>query len=283
MDRRYRYPQSYYRLNEKGDNIRDESRPLVVNCTGVVVLDRPFSNHTPRGRHDCYLMYVLQGELEAQSGDTPIHLAAGDLIIYPPERSFAYQLIQEEKMVYLWLHFTGSAAESILKDRGIAMATAYHPRGEEELIRDFEEIQRLFITRPAFYLEEASARLDQLLSHIARAICQPENIPSTERIQKSLDYLNRHYAETLPLELLAGMEYLSVSRYAALFRQMTGLSPQQYLIDLRLRNARELLRATNLSIGEVARSVGYEDALYFSRLFHRHTGQTPREFRLSHR
>ena len=61
--------------------------------------------------------------------------------------------------------------------------------------------------------------------------------------------------------------------------EIMGVSPQQYLIDLRLRNARDLLISTDLSISEVARSVGYDDPLYFSRLYRKHYGLSPRESR----
>ena len=58
-----------------------------------------------------------------------------------------------------------------------------------------------------------------------------------------------------------------------------GRSPQQYLINLRLHNAQNMLLDTDLSVGEIARSVGYDDQLYFSRLFHRYFGTSPREYR----
>lgn len=271
--------QSYFRTHGDDANFCDHSVPLLVNCSGVLAYDAPLRSDMPEGRHDHYLMVLLHGQMDAWVDGSPRSLRAGDAIFYIPERSYRYQRVGEERMVYLWVHFTGSDADNLLARRGLKLGEVYSIGRAEEIAEDVEAIHRLFITRPPFYLEEAAARLDVLLTHIARAAAQPDAAPPHDRIQASLEYLNRHYAEPLRLETLAGMEYLSASRYSALFRRATGRSPQQYLIELRLRNARELLLQTDLSVAEVARSVGYEDALYFSRLFRRHFDAPPRSVR----
>ena len=60
---------------------------------------------------------------------------------------------------------------------------------------------------------------------------------------------------------------------------MTGISPQEYLLDYRIRKACELLQNTDLPIAHIARSVGYEDSLYFSRLFKQHMKSSPSSYR----
>ena len=69
--------------------------------------------------------------------------------------------------------------------------------------------------------------------------------------------------------------------YTHLFHQRTGFSPLEYLTRLRLNHASQLMAETALSIAEIARAVGYEDPLYFSRLFRRKMGVSPTEFRQS--
>ena len=265
--------QSYYRIEEDGGNVRDLSAPLIVNCSGVIAYDSDLSSSNPAGRHDYYLMILLHGRMDARADEREFVMSAGDAVIYTPERPYAYHSVGGERIVYLWVHFTGSAVEETLARCGLCTGELCHPDRTGEMESDIAAIHRLFISRPMFCQEEISAHLSLLLTHLGRAVGQ--NSLHQERIQTSLSYLNRHYAEPLKLERLASMEYLSVSRYSALFRQLTGRSPQQYLIDLRLRNAQELLKSTDLSISEVARSVGYEDALYFSRLFRRRTGAPP--------
>ena len=78
---------------------------------------------------------------------------------------------------------------------------------------------------------------------------------------------------------MAELAHLSPSRFRALFREATGLSPLDYLLVLRLNHARQLMLQTGSSIGEVARAVGYEDQLYFSRIFKKRTGLSPSAYR----
>ena len=75
------------------------------------------------------------------------------------------------------------------------------------------------------------------------------------------------------------MEHLSPSRYSAVFRGCMGVSPQGFLIGLRMKNAADLIRRTDLTITQVAQAVGYEDALYFSTLFRRKMGLPPSRYR----
>ena len=67
------------------------------------------------------------------------------------------------------------------------------------------------------------------------------------------------------------------------FKARTGMTPQRYLTSIRLGQARELLRSSTLNIGEIAAVCGYETALYFSRIFRKYTGVSPKAFRESRR
>ena len=64
-----------------------------------------------------------------------------------------------------------------------------------------------------------------------------------------------------------------------LFKDITGTSPQEYLLDYRIRRACSLLKDTKLPVSDIARSVGYDDSLYFSRLFKQKKGRTPTQYR----
>lgn len=274
----YLHNRSHYRTDDISCDFCDHSRPLLVNCTGVNVMDAPFSTHVAQGRRDYYLMYVLQGCLFAGAGEKSFPLCPGQAVLYAPNQGYRYRF-DGGRLVYLWVHFTGSRAAQLLSSLDLALDTPYSPGPSEELQADFEALWRLFLIRPIYFLPEASAQLELLLTHLARRIRQPETDGPLSRLKESLHYLNRHYAEPIRLETLAGMAYLSPSRYSALFRQLMGVSPQNYLISLRLRYAQELLCSTDLSVSETARSVGYDDPLYFSRLYRRHFGLSPRQTR----
>ena len=96
------------------------------------------------------------------------------------------------------------------------------------------------------------------------------------------ELLTRRFKEVITVEEIAGLAGQSPSHLSRLFRQQTGLSIIDYLTRIRMRAAEELLVHRKISIGTIAAEVGYRDANYFSRVFRRETGMTPREYRMAH-
>ncbi len=88
-------------------------------------------------------------------------------------------------------------------------------------------------------------------------------------------YVDGHYCESLTLEFMASKFFLSPSYFSTRFRRVTGVTFIDYLTNIRVKKARDMLVGGGYSIKEVARSVGYSNANYFSRVFKRVTGQTP--------
>lgn len=72
---------------------------------------------------------------------------------------------------------------------------------------------------------------------------------------------------------------VSPTYLSRIFTQEKGVGIQEYLTDLRLRKAKELLAQTNDRVYEIAIKVGYSDAVYFNKVFKKHTGKTPKEYR----
>ena len=99
------------------------------------------------------------------------------------------------------------------------------------------------------------------------------------RIRRAIEVLEDRLAERVTVRELAGAANLSVSRFAHLFQQETGLSPGRYLHRLRMERARLLLLRTSLRIAEVMALVGCTDPSHFSRDFRRYVGAGPREYR----
>lgn len=99
------------------------------------------------------------------------------------------------------------------------------------------------------------------------------------RIQKALHFIETRYSSVLSIGEIAAHSGLSLSRFAHLFKDEMERTPQQYLEARRMGQARNLIRFSNLPIGDVARLCGYEDAFYFSTRFKRAFGRSPRAFR----
>lgn len=100
-----------------------------------------------------------------------------------------------------------------------------------------------------------------------------------ERIARVMEYLQQDLSNTPDLNTLAQLACLSLSQYKNLFRQVSGLSTGQYLLQLRMEKAKALLAHTDVPIVVIAQQVGYQNASAFSRRFADFYGQSPKDFR----
>lgn len=99
-------------------------------------------------------------------------------------------------------------------------------------------------------------------------------------VEEALTYLEPNYTNNISVQSLADSIGLNRSYLHRLFKSATGSSVQEYLLDLRIRKACTLLKSTVLPIAIISLSVGYEDTLYFSRLFKKKKGVSPSRYRL---
>lgn len=99
-------------------------------------------------------------------------------------------------------------------------------------------------------------------------------------IQQAKQYLDRHYSNpTLSLHDVAAQVNMSPSHFSLVFSRETGETFKEYLTRLRIEKAKELLRTTTLKSFEISYQIGYSDPLYFSTVFKKSTGVSPRQFR----
>lgn len=250
--------------------------PLTVNCAGSFSTEFTFTTDNPTGRLDYYLMHVTSGELRMTFSGECITLRAGDTLVLPPLCPYSYTYTGGEALGYLWVHFTGSAAEYYLKETGLfPCPTVRHSSREGRVNVNFKAMFDIFVGDDTFREHSLAACLLQILTEIARSLKKDAENP----LMRSLRYIDASYTEDIRIPELAAMENLSNSRYCALFKLHTSKSPIAYIIDLRLRHACELLRTTDMSVKQIGILVGYDDPLFFSKLFKSKLGVTPTQYR----
>ena len=93
------------------------------------------------------------------------------------------------------------------------------------------------------------------------------------------DYLNEHIAQEIKIETLAAMVFISPSRLAHLFKNELGQTVYAWREAQRINRARWLIQSTSLPLNKIALSVGYGDPVYFTRIFRKHNGIPPGEYR----
>ena len=101
------------------------------------------------------------------------------------------------------------------------------------------------------------------------------------KLERVREFIEQHLAEPLLVEQLAAVVHLSPFHFARLFKLATGVSPHAFITLRRVERAKELLRARDLALVEIAAEVGFQTQGHFTEVFHRIAGMTPRRFRLA--
>ena len=130
-------------------------------------------------------------------------------------------------------------------------------------------------------LREADAPLVPLIAAMLERLFEENPTGENERdlYRKALAYIKDHYMEGITVADIAGAVGYSSSYFGYLFKKKHGIPANQYVRELQLAKAKELLRNTSFSVSAVAEYVGYEDANYFSSLFKKQYGLSPTQYR----
>lgn len=100
-----------------------------------------------------------------------------------------------------------------------------------------------------------------------------------DEIESATHYFNENYHKHITIEEYAKQHHMTPCWFIQNFKKITNVTPMQYIVSLRIANAMSLLDNTDDTIAQIATSVGYGDALYFSTLFRKHTGLSPSQYR----
>lgn len=271
--------QSFYLIPDSTPEcLSDFSTSFRVNCAGYVILSKSFSNSGKRP--DWYLQVMDCGEL-TDSTIAEGRLHTGQFIIRSPGTYFHYSLPTDQPMGYYWIHFTGSEVEHLLQQFHLEPNRAHSISDElpSSIRQEFSFLFREFMFRQQGYQEMTASLATSILIKLGRFSSHKNPEELRNRLEVSTEYIHEHYTENLKITSLAAMEHLCESRFRELFREAFGLSPNDYIIQLRLNHAADLLTISDLSISEIAGLCGYTDALYFSRLFRKKNGIAPGFYR----
>ncbi|MBQ7821575.1 MAG: helix-turn-helix transcriptional regulator [Clostridia bacterium] len=275
--------QAFYRSYLEDTNIESDTVPMLVNCVGRYDISKPFV--TCDIRNDWYLQIIRSGELVCDGREG---IFTGQFVIRSPQKMYKYELVDGE-VSYYCAHFTGYRVRELMELMGISADRVYTlPKNTiGELDKEFSKLFNEFKFRHECFEEACAALLCSVLIVLARAIKRFERLrgfsKGTSRLELSLGMMHQHFAGTLKICELARLEHMSESRYRSIFKQIYGSSPGEYITKLRLSRACELLSTTDFTVTEVARACGYADALYFSRIFNKKSGMSPREYRKANR
>lgn len=266
----------------------------------VAVLAMPRQEAMALHRHEfAELTIVTGGTASHQTSQGRYPITEGDVFYVPPEQPHGFADVRGLALVnvlFLPARLPETAAElkalpgyqalfELEPRYRDAQGFAGHLRLPPEeldrvtaLMRELDEEARRYVPGGAVLVE---ALFLQLSVRLARSYGRHAS-PAGRRllaVQKTIRHVEANYAKAIALEGLARLAGMSLSTFKRSFKEVTGLSPIDYLLQVRLARACHLLRDSDRTVTEAALAAGFNDSNYFSRQFRARMGLTPREWR----
>lgn len=135
--------------------------------------------------------------------------------------------------------------------------------------------------RPFCDKVESRGILYILMSHFLKLAVSKVEVKD-DRIHQTLAYIRKHLDTSLDIKLLAEKACMSKDHFIRIFKSETGETPNVYITKRKLEKAELLLVTTDMPIKNIADALGYEDSSYFNKLFKKHAGITPQQYRENH-
>jgi AraC-like DNA-binding protein len=233
------------------------------------------------------LVYITRGggTFESHSGgEHPI--SEGDLFMVHPGERHRYQPNPATGWDEYWVEFDGEQARRIMSHEEFSLKKPVHSIGaDDHILRLFIEIAEATQTQPPGFEYIIATQASQIVARtLARLRYRSAEAREMETlIRRARLHILKYAVQPIDFQALARELGISYSAFRHRFKQITGLPPGQYQIQIRLNKARNLLRNSPLSVADIAEQLGFESIYYFSRLFKKKTGLSPLAFRKENR
>lgn len=279
------YANSAY-LNHSLVDFKDKSRPLIVGSCGTYHLyTKPrLPTYRPRGRIDFQLLYIASGKAYFHFGseENETVVTAGHMVLYRPREMQKYEYYAIDQTEVYWVHFTGNDVTNLLRKYEIPIKEhVFYTGTSPEYQWIFRQmIQELQNCRENYQML-LTMLLGQIFIHINRQLKEGNKATSymLEETERATRYFSENYNKTICIEEYAESRHVSACWFIRQFKHYTGMPPMQYILSIRIANAQNLLETTSYTVSEVASIIGYDNPLYFSRLFKKQLGMSPTEYR----
>ena len=282
------YVNSGYLFNTRVP-FKEKKMPLRILSAGTYQLYTwpKFPTWRPKGRVDWQIIYIAAGVGHFFLDGHEVNVPAGNMILYQPKQQQKYFYYGKDKTQVWFVHFTGRDVRSILKHYEIPTDGYILHTG---ISREYEDLFRQMRDE----LVKCSWGYEEMLTFLFRVLLltmrrrMKEDAPRIsgfvqDEIDRAKAYFEEHYNTEISIEQYAASRSMSTSWFNRSFRNSVGTSPMQYILEIRIRNAQTLLETTDYSVADIASVIGYDNPMYFSRLFRKAKGLSPAKYRKVYR
>lgn len=248
----------------------------------------PAHSFGPAARNHYLFHYILSGSgtlmaNNSHGSDDTYHLKKGQGFMIFPNQITTYIADQDDPWEYIWLEFDGLRVRESLGSSGFTPDTPIYRTHKESLRDSMVHEMNCIIQNQQATSFSLIGHLYLFLDFLTRS-ATPAVVPKGSKLRNfyvkaAVAFIEQNYQNNISIEDIASVCGLNRSYFGKIFHDAVGKSPQQFLLDYRMIKAAELLKLSQLSIGEISGAVGYTNQLHFSRAFKNVYGVSPREWR----
>lgn len=267
------------------DEVRKSAIDISLNYCGIQQCP-PMHNNGPEIRKTGFIHIVVTGKGVLKMDGTVYHLSGNDAFFIPNGVQAQYTADKEDPWKYMWVEFSGLMANESLAKAGFSQKYPVRKIGcDLEIFR--KDIEGMIDAYKLTYANEL--RRNGYFFHFLADLIDDFHTQSPNNAlydyqasvyaRQAYDYIMRNFSKHIEIGELA--DFIGVSRnYLSIcFKKIYHISPKQFLNATRMEHASSMLVTQDLHITEVARNVGFDDPLAFSKMFKKYHKMSPSEFR----
>jgi AraC family transcriptional regulator of arabinose operon len=257
--------------------------------TPLIIAETFLRRDHPEGIHRVHFNWVLQVSLSGRAiidpGPNAFEVRPRDALLFPSMVPMRIAPIENEDWHFRWIALSSGERFDHLLHWPTRPSGVGHLQIEDadiwvRVVSALEELS------DCAYRRSPVRRLDLCFNLLAKALLWMEDVnplshaPAEDpRVLRAVGFMKQEYGRKLTVEDLASKVHLSPSRFAHLFRQVTGQSPMRYLEAIRLDQAQQMLLGSRATLFEIARACGFCNEFYFSNVFKKRYNIRPNDFR----
>ena len=231
----------------------------------------------------CLFILVESGTGTVTVGERQYALSAGDAVLISCAEPYTHST-SEDPWTLRWVHFNGPTMSAVYrKFLERSGSIFFSPPDPDSYLEILNKLSDTALSDSYVRDMEIHQYLSALLTGIMKDCWNPETVrkdsSAASEIERLRAYLSEHSSEKISLDDLSARFFLSKFYLSKRFREQYGITISDYVLDLRIHHAKELLRFSDLSLDEIAAECGFFDLPYFSRKFKKTEGITPSAYR----
>jgi AraC-like DNA-binding protein len=227
----------------------------------------------------------VEGKGVAAIDNIQYNITPNSFVVIPSGKAHSYAADENDSWTIFWVHFKGITADAIVNEMidqfmGNVGAVTYQQKRLDLFNDIYLNLERGFGIDNLCYANLCLSHfLSSFLYNDKFNINEKKQSWNDDMIERSIDFMQRHLSQSLQLSQIAQEINISIPHFCFLFRKKTGFAPMEYFTQLKVQKACQYLLFTDLPIKNIAEQLGIQDPYYFSRMFTKLMGLSPRQYR----